>query len=524
MIAMATRKSAPSFIAKKFGDATYILKRKAAALFYFCLSTIIILLLMISIFLIAQPVSYERSVAAISTLIIMIFGTMLILLSGRYAVAANFITSGTALLLMLAEYAKLAQDPHTGYTSYFYLMLVIVVMAALFCNRKWLIGIAVFFIAGDITFYFLVRGSLDDLSYQAARVGVVDSVFTFGIVTVLSYLIVSITEGAIRRSDREAQINHDNYVKIQSLLESVKDSSRTLAGSSGEMKSLTIGFMDNFQSQASSAEEITAAMEEISSTTETNAGSASEQFETVTGFLERLTVLSGMVDTTGVKIKESMTEVNDIATHAKSGESSLESMQSSMTKIHEGSDQMTGIVEIINDISDKINLLSLNAAIEAARAGDAGRGFAVVADEIAKLADRTASSLKEIDALIKQNIGEIARGSETMDTAVVTIRRIIDGVGAVNARISEIAGVMASQDEINRGVNEQAFIVKDRASEIKYASAEQKTASDEIVKSISSVNEITQANSEILNVLKNHAEEVSRLADYLAGQVTLFQD
>ncbi len=520
---MASRKFAPSFISKKFGDASYILKRKAAALYYFSVTVIVILLLMITIFMVARPVSYERSVIAISTLILMILGTLLILVKGRYAGAANFITSGTALLLMLAQYAKLARDPHTGYTSFFYLMLVVVVMAALFCNLKWLIGIAVFFIAGDIAFYFLVRGKLDELGYQAARVGVVDSVFTFGIVTVLSYLIVSITEGALRRSDREAKTNRDNYTKIQSLLESVKDSSRTLAGSSGEMKSLTIGFMDNFQSQASSAEEITAAMEEISSTTEHNAGSASEQFQTVTGFLERLTVLSGMVDTTGIKIKESMAEVNEIAAHAQSGESSLGSMQSSMTKIHEGSNQMTGIVEIINDISDKINLLSLNAAIEAARAGDAGRGFAVVADEIAKLAERTASSLKEIDTLIKQNMGEIARGSRTMDEAAATIRRIIDGVGVVNARISEIAGVTASQDEINRGVNEQAFLVKDRASEIKYASAEQKTASDEIVKSISSVNEITQANSEILNVLKNHAEEVSRLADYLESQVTLFE-
>ncbi|TAL31030.1 MAG: hypothetical protein EPN93_18580 [Spirochaetes bacterium] len=519
---MALFKTAPSFIKNKFGDDSYLVKRKAGALYYFSVSTITILLLMITIFLVAQPVSYERSVIAIGTLIFMILGTLLILVSGRYTAAANFIVMGTALLLMLAQFAKLAKDPHTGYTSYFYLMLVIVVMAALFCKRKLLVGVSVFFIAGDLAFYIMVRDRLDELGSQAARVGVVDSVFTFALVTVLSYLIVSITEGAIRRSDREAKTNRDNYRKIQSLLESVKDSSQTLAGSSSEMKSLTLGFMDNFQSQASSAEEITAAMEEVSSTTEHNAGSASAQFETVTGFLDRLNVLSGMVDSTGGKIKESMTVVNDIAVHAKSGESSLESMQSSMTKIHEGSDRMTGIVEIIDSISDKINLLSLNAAIEAARAGDAGRGFAVVADEISKLADQTASSLKEIDSLIKLNIGEIARGSTTMDTAVLTIRRIIDGVGAVNARISEIAGVMASQDEINHGVNEQASIVKDRASEIKYASAEQMTASEEIVKSISSVNEITQANSEILNVLKNHAEEVSRLADYLERQVTLF--
>jgi methyl-accepting chemotaxis protein len=213
--------------------------------------------------------------------------------------------------------------------------------------------------------------------------------------------------------------------------------------------------------------------------------------------------------------------VNEISAYATSGETSLNSMQQSMTKIYDGSTRMTSIVEIINSISDKINLLSLNAAIEAARAGDAGRGFAVVADEISKLADQTATSLKEIDTLIKMNMGEISKGSDTMNNMVGDISRIINGVATMNGMIGEIAHYMAEQDEINQGVNEQAGMVKDRSSEIKSASQEQKVASEEIVKSISSVNEITQHNSEVLINLKRLSEEVSRMADHMENRVAM---
>ena len=81
-------------------------------------------------------------------------------------------------------------------------------------------------------------------------------------------------------------------------------------------------------------------------------------------------------------------------------------MNVSITNITESSQQVTDIISIIDDISDKINLLSLNAAIEAARAGEAGRGFAVVADEISKLADQTAASINDIDSLIRKNNNE----------------------------------------------------------------------------------------------------------------------
>ncbi|MBN1532699.1 MAG: hypothetical protein JXA20_08560 [Spirochaetes bacterium] len=517
---MAILQSISSFISREYRSESYIVQRKALALFYSVITISSILLAMMVMFLVLQPVSFLRSVAALGVTITVGVISLFILKSGRYHVAANFMVTSVALLLLAAQFAKLGNDPHTGYATSFYIMMVVVVMAALFCSGKWLFAITALFIAGDLIFYYLVGGRLDPLGRQAANVGVLFSVFAFALIMVVSYLIVSITAGAAKRSDREAQRNRESFETIQSLLVSVKDSSGVLARSSDEMKNLTITFSDNFQHQASAAEEITASMEEVSSVTDSNAAGASEQYETILAFLQELGRLSDMVAGMGGRIRESLGEVEEINRFARSGESSLSDMQQSMEKIHDGSNRMTGILEIINSISDKINLLSLNAAIEAARAGDAGRGFAVVADEISKLADQTAASLKEIDDLIRQNIGEIARGSEIMGGTVETINRILQGIAVMNDKINDIDEYMSQQDGINRGVNERAVIVRDRAVEIKSSSQEQKIAADEVLKSISEVNGITQRNSEILADMKSLAEEVSGMAGYLAGKVS----
>ena len=183
-------------------------------------------------------------------------------------------------------------------------------------------------------------------------------------------------------------------------------------------------------------------------------------------------------------------------------------MNQSMSKIGESSKEMSNIVDIINSISDQINLLSLNAAIEAARAGDAGRGFAVVADEISKLADQTATSISDINRLIKANDDEIQKGLRSVSDTVENTSIIIKGVASIRDMISAVYDIMKKQLDTSRSVTATADEVKESASEIRTATEEQKTAVVEIVKSISIINELTQANA--------GAEEMSANAEELA--------
>ena len=104
--------------------------------------------------------------------------------------------------------------------------------------------------------------------------------------------------------------------------------------------------------------------------------------------------------------------LNAVAGNISEGKNSLEAAKNIMENIGKSSEELTGIASLINDISDQINLLSLNASIESARAGDAGRGFAVVAEEISKLADKTALNVKDIDRIIKSNSLLINEGTQ----------------------------------------------------------------------------------------------------------------
>jgi methyl-accepting chemotaxis protein len=150
----------------------------------------------------------------------------------------------------------------------------------------------------------------------------------------------------------------------------------------------------------------------------------------------------------------------------------------------ENSDKIGEIVQVINDIAEQTNLLALNAAIEAARAGEQGRGFAVVADEVRKLAERTTTATKEIGEMIKriqkdtkeaviaikEGTIEVEKGKEKANTAGEVLNRIVKGAGKVSDIVVQVAAASEQQaataEEIDKNIEAISNVTNEAASGI----------------------------------------------------------
>ncbi len=311
--------------------------------------------------------------------------------------------------------------------------------------------------------------------------------------------------------------------KINDVVRDTMSLSHELFLSSDEMSVATGEFSENANTQASSTEGIISSVRALSSGFTMVSERVDDENISLKAMVHRINELTDIIDSMEDKVRQTQINTDDFTGKARYGEQLLGDMNSSMMKISESSAEAMNIIQIIGEISEQINLLSLNASIEAARAGDAGRGFAVVADEVSKLADQTALSLKQIDSLIKVNNSEVKKGLGNVQETVETIAAIIEGFNVISNMMREITKVMELELDVKTTVVDEIESIRERSDAIKGATREQMDSSDEILKMVGVINDTTQLIAARAEELAANSEHMRNEAELLNMSISYFK-
>jgi PAS domain S-box-containing protein len=288
----------------------------------------------------------------------------------------------------------------------------------------------------------------------------------------------------------------NNTVKnIREMIMHVGEAISATASASNEISSSSEQMAAGAQEQSAQASEVATAIEQMTRTIIENA-------KNISNVAERSMVAGTLANDGKEIVDQTIIGMNRIAEVVNQAALTVEALGKSSKKIGE-------IVKVINEIADQTNLLALNAAIEAARAGEHGRGFAVVADEVRKLAERTTGATTEITDMISAIQNDTSGAVKSMYAGTEEVKK--------GKELANKAGDSLAQ------IKKSTLAVTDLVAQVAAASEEQSTTSEEISRSIEGINQVTRESAVGVEQIAKAAEDLNRLTENLQNIMGSFK-
>ncbi|HEY7479234.1 MAG TPA: methyl-accepting chemotaxis protein [Gemmatimonadales bacterium] len=376
--------------------------------------------------------------------------------------------------------------------------------------------------------------------------------------------------------DEIGWLEHSMRQMVKSLREiasQIAVSSRAVAMSAEEISASSLQMAKGAEMQSSSTEETSSTMVEIASQMQHLARSAEalaanvdqtsasiqEMSATLTQTAENGEVLIGSVEEATATLGTMIDNVGAIATRIHQVDQvskqsvadtrdNGERLQESIASIGQRSDEIGKIVKVIEGIADQTNLLALNAAIEAARAGEAGKGFAVVADEVRRLAERSVTATQEIGGVIEtvqkdtkravaliedvlagivESIGKtsglVAEAAAAADEQATDAREVLATVGKMSALARQIAGSINENAAGAQEISAAAQKMNQLTHQMSEAVLEQKHGGEMVVKAVEAIAVVSRQNLVAVEQMNGAAKSLAGESDALRQRVALLQ-
>jgi len=304
------------------------------------------------------------------------------------------------------------------------------------------------------------------------------------------------TSRRISEGDLSVRIEAHGKDETGMLLDSMKVMTGKLRDVVGRIKQASDSVASGSEQLSASSEEITRTMNDQSQRSSQIATAAEEMSQTVIDIAKNASTIAQSSSETAGVARKGADVVNKSVAETKTIADTVNQSARVMQTLGATSSQIGEIVAVINDIADQTNLLALNAAIEAARAGEQGRGFAVVADEVRKLAERTAKATSEISTMIGAIQGEVGNAVESMNNtnkqveiglqysveAGSQLESIVKSVNTLQSMVSQIATATEEMSTTSEAISGDIQAVSAGAKEISLGSDQIAQSSSELAR------------------------------------------